>query len=211
MPGYAVSLSETIKTYRKGDDRFHALGPVTFDVSTGEFICILGPTGCGKTTLLRLLAGFEVPDSGRIAYSSDNPSIGYVFQQGALFPWMTVRANIEFPLKARKLGRSYRRKEAAYILELIELSEFAESYPHELSGGMQQRVALARALITKPDMLLLDEPFSSLDTKTGEMLQSRLTDLWLHLDTTVVFVTHNIEEAVFLADASLYLATARGR
>lgn len=211
MEEFTLSLSKLTKTYKKGDERFHALGPVTFDVFPGEFVCILGPTGCGKTTLLRLFAGLETPDSGSIAYSSHSPSVGYVFQQGALFPWMTVQANIEFPLKAQKISKALRREETASILELVELTEFTGSYPHELSGGMQQRVALARALVTKPDILLLDEPFSSLDTRTGELLQTRLTDLWQNMDTTVIFVTHSIDEAVFLADRVFVLGHSPGQ
>jgi len=213
MEGLAVR--DLSLTYRADTGDVHALGPVSFDVDPGDFLCVLGPTGCGKTTLLRLIAGLEAPDTGSVLLpegrDGGRPAVGYVFQQGALFPWMTVRSNIEFPLRASGMRRPERRTEVGRMLEMVGLGSFADSYPHQLSGGMKQRAALARSLVIRPEVLLMDEPFSSLDTRTSQELQNSLRDLWKRASTTVVFVTHNIEEAVYLAEKVIVLGHRPGK
>ncbi|NOQ23154.1 MAG: ATP-binding cassette domain-containing protein [Candidatus Aegiribacteria sp.] len=211
----ALKVINLSKTYRESTGEVHALGPVSFEMETGEFLCFLGPTGCGKTTLLRTIAGLEKPDTGKVIIPSrsggEEPVIGYVFQQGALFPWMSIFANLEFPLKAKKIVKDSRREKVESMLEMMGLSSFASSYPHQLSGGMQQRAALARSLVMEPDLLLMDEPFSSLDTRTSQKLQENLRDLLKKASTTVLFVTHNIEEAVYLAGEIIVLGHRPGR
>ncbi len=211
----AVEIENLTKSFTGQDGSVKALGPVELKVERGDFICILGPTGCGKTTLLRLISGLEEPDSGSICVHSHSEGrealVGYVFQQGALFPWMTVQNNVSFPLRTRKMSRSEIAEPVSRILDMVGLSDFTDSYPHQLSGGMQQRVALARSLVMEPDVLLLDEPFSSLDTKTSQNLQERLLDLWQKTGTTVIFVTHSIEEAVYLSSRVYVFGHRPGR
>lgn len=185
-----------------------ALDSIDLDVPAGQFLCLLGPTGCGKTTLLRLLSGLETADSGSV--EKGNSRLGYVFQQGALFPWLTVESNVMFPLRAGGMPRKEASEKCSEMLDMVGLKEFACSYPHELSGGMQQRTALARGLITEPHILLLDEPFASLDERTAMILQDTVRDLCTKLSTTVVFVTHNIEEAVYLADRIVVMGSRPG-
>ncbi len=210
-----LTVSDLSVTFREASGDVHALGPVDFQVEAGDFLCVLGPTGCGKTTLLRTIAGLETPDTGRVTLPKGidgrEPVIGYVYQQGALFPWMTVRSNIEFPLRASGMKRSDRREEVETMLGTVGLSAFGDSYPHQLSGGMQQRAALARCLVMSPDLLLMDEPFSSLDARTSQELQNSLRDLWKKASTTVIFVTHNIEEAVYLAEKVVVLGHRPGK
>lgn len=210
-----LRVTSLSKIYRESSGDIHALGPVSFESEKGEFLCFLGPTGCGKTTLLRTIAGLEKPDTGEVELPLHSegmkPVIGYVFQQGALFPWMSVYANIEFPLRAKKIDKDIRREKVETMLEMVELSSFSFSYPHQLSGGMQQRAALARSLIMEPDILLMDEPFSSLDTRTSQQLQENLKNLLRRTSTTVLFVTHNIEEAVYLAGEVIVLGHRPGR
>lgn len=192
-----------------GGSEFTALGPVDLQVESGEFLCLLGPTGCGKTTLLRMLSGLEEPDEG--SFDSGGFRLGYVFQQGALFPWMSVESNVMFPLRARGANRVEAREKCCDVLEKVGLTAFSKSYPHELSGGMQQRTALARGLVTEPELLLLDEPFASLDERTGMILQDMVHDLCRRLSTTVIFVTHSIEEAVYLADRIVVMGHSPGK
>jgi NitT/TauT family transport system ATP-binding protein len=182
-----------------------ALRGIDLAVSEGEFICLLGLSGCGKSTLLQLIAGLEKPTAGSIRIGGvdlDGPSdqTSIVFQDHGLFPWMTVERNVEFNMKARNVPSVARAARAAELLTMMRLSSFAARYPHELSGGMRQRVGIARALTTRPRALLMDEPFAALDAETRGRLQEELLQIWEHERTTIVFVTHSIDEAVFLAD-----------
>ena len=210
-----LRLADVRKSFATGSGRLHALGPVSLELPPGRFLCVLGPTGCGKTTLLRLIAGLEQPDSGEMEVLGGPPEvtrrIGYVFQQAALFPWLTVLANVEFPLKARRVAGEVRRERAMDMIRLVGLEGFEASYPHQLSGGMQQRTALARAMVVEPELLLMDEPFGSLDLRTGQELQERIRDIWRQRSSTVVFVTHSIEEAVYLATDLVVLGHRPGR
>ncbi len=184
------------------------LNSLNFEVNEGEFVCLLGPTGCGKTTLLRILSLLEKPSGGEVIHS--HKKLSYVFQQGALFPWMSVIDNICFPLRARGMAKKRSKFIASEMLNSVGLGDFSQNYPHELSGGMQQRTALARGLVTEPDLLLLDEPFASLDEKTSFRLQDMLRKLCNTSLTSVVFVTHNIEEAVYLADRIVVMGSKGG-
>ncbi len=193
-----------------------ALDGMSLAVEEGEFLAIVGPSGCGKSTLLRLLAGLLRPISGRVTYR-DQPlttplrEIGYVFQRSNLMPWRTVQANIRLPLEIAKAGDAETNARARALIALVGLDGFADSYPAQLSGGMQQRVALARALIHEPSLLLLDEPFGSLDALTRERMNAELLRIWNLRKPTVVMVTHSISEAVFLADRVLALTPRPGR
>lgn len=206
----SFEVNQLTKTYTDPQGTsFTAVGPVSLTVPSSQFLCLLGPTGCGKTTILRLLSGLEKPTSGYCDTGAGR--LGYVFQQGALFPWLTVESNVGFPLRARGMGRRDAEAVSRRILEQVGLSGFEKSFPHELSGGMQQRTALARGLVTEPDLLLLDEPFASLDERTSMVLQEMVYGLCSRLSTTVVFVTHNIEEAVYLGDRVVVMGHRPGR
>jgi len=196
-----------------GGSHVTALDGMCLDLDPGSFTCVLGPTGCGKTTLLRTVAGLETPSSGSISFKcgSGRPRIGFVFQQHALFPWMTVIENAEFGLRAAGMSRSDRRARATDLLRLVGLDGFENAWPHQLSGGMQQRVSLVRSLATDPDLLLLDEPLSSLDLHTRFELEDLILDLWRFCGATVLFVTHSIEEAVYLADRVVVIGRRPGR
>lgn len=212
--GTGISMEGVEKYFPDREGSYlHALGPVTLKVAPGEFLCLLGPTGCGKTTLLRLLAGLEAPDRGKIGFHGPSTpgSVGYVFQEGALFPWLSALDNVAFPLRAQGVPRGEARKRAFSILADVGLSGFDKSYPHQLSGGMRQRVALARGMVSSPGIILLDEPFSSLDTRTSHILQERTRELAARLNSTVVFVTHSIEEAVFLGHRICVMGNRPGR
>jgi NitT/TauT family transport system ATP-binding protein len=183
------------------------------EFNAGEFVCIVGPTGCGKSTILNAIAGFIAPTRGTILKGGSpvvgpGPDRGIVFQTFALFPWKTVRGNIEFGPMVRGLAPAERRSRSTEMLQRIGLAARADAYPHQLSGGMQQRVAIARALVNGPDVMLMDEPFGSLDAQTRGLMQSLLLDLWQTHQKTVIFVTHDIDESIFLADRIIVL-TAR--
>ena len=192
-----------------------AVEDATFDVHPGEFVCLLGPSGCGKTTLLNILAGLERPTSGTALLDGrpippPGPDRAVLFQEPALFPWLSVRGNVEFALEMVGVDRDERRDRAMSWLEKVHMARWANAQPHELSGGMRQRVALARALACEPDVLLADEPFGSLDAQAREILQSELQRVWLETGHTFVFVTHNVREAVFLADRVLLMSAPPG-
>ncbi len=188
-----------------------ALDDVSFSVREGEFVCIVGPSGCGKTTLLRIIAGLERPTSGSVTLdgkpvSAPGKDRCMVFQEYALFPWRTVLKNITFGLENLKIPKDERLRIAKRYIELVGLQSFEERYPHELSGGMRQRVGIARALAIEPEVLLMDEPFGSLDAQTRNMLQMELLEIWSKTQKTILFVTHSVDEAVFLADKIVVLS-----
>lgn len=201
---------------KKGAQReFIAVQDIDFSVKEREFITLVGPSGCGKSTLLDLLAGLTKPTKGRILIDGSEitgPGLdrGIVFQQYALFPWKTARGNIEFGLEAKGIPKSERRELAEYYLNLVGLIDFADRYPHELSGGMKQRVAIARSLAFNPDVLLMDEPFAALDAQTRETLQAELLRIWEKTGKTIIFVTHGIDEAVYLGERVVVLTANPG-
>jgi NitT/TauT family transport system ATP-binding protein len=215
--GAAIS----VRNVRKGFDLkrrgyFGVLDDVSFNVEAGEFVALVGPSGCGKTTLLDLIAGLAKPDRGQILVNGkpvEGPGLdrGVVFQQYALFPWRTALGNIEFGLEAKGVPKAERNTRACEYLDLVGLAAFGDRYPHELSGGMKQRVAIARALSFNPDVLLMDEPFAALDAQTRETLQDELLRIWQRTGTTVVFITHSIDEAIYLGQRVLVMAAAPGR
>lgn len=190
----------------------HALDNISFDVKSREFVCVLGPSGSGKTTLLRILAGLIPPTSGAFTFGQgEEPSIGMVFQQATLMPWRTVTENIKLPLEVKKMDEDNARKKTNEMIELVGLTGFEDSLPRDLSGGMAQRVAIARALIHDPDLLLLDEPFASLDAMTRERMWTELSNIWQARQKTVIMVTHSINESLFLADRVLVLTQRPGK
>ncbi len=194
---------------------FTAVKEVNFTVKEGEFITLVGPSGCGKSTLLDLLAGLTTPSEGRILIDGKEikgPGLdrGIVFQQYALFPWKTARGNIEFGLEAKGVPKRERREQADHFLSLVGLTDFGDRYPHELSGGMKQRVAIARSLAFNPDVLLMDEPFAALDAQTRESLQSELLRIWEKTKKTIIFITHGIDEAVYLGERVVVLTPNPG-
>jgi NitT/TauT family transport system ATP-binding protein len=189
-----------------------ALENISFDVHPREFVCVLGPSGSGKTTLLRILAGLIAPTSGSFMFGhGEQPSTGMVFQQANLMPWRTVVENIKLPLEVKQMDEAGARTQAQEMIELVGLQGFEDSLPRDLSGGMAQRVAIARALIHDPDLLLLDEPFGSLDALTRERMWNELSRIWQMRQKTVLMVTHSINESLFLADRVLVLTQRPGR
>ncbi len=194
-----------------------ALDGVSLEVGPGEFVCLVGPSGCGKTTLLNVVAGFLHPTKGQVLVNGKpvgeaGTARGMVFQDYAqLFPWRTARRNVEFGLETRGVAPEERRREALRYLSMVKLERFADVYPHQLSGGMQQRVAIARALAYNPALLLMDEPFGALDALTREEVQKILVDVWQETRKTVFYVTHNVAEAVYLADRIVVMSSQPGR
>ncbi len=193
-----------------------ALQDINFEVGEGEFVCIVGPSGCGKTTLLNIIAGLDRAGCGDVLCNEKRvrgPGMDRIvmFQESVLFPWLTVRKNIEIGLKSKGLSRGSRRVKAMDFLKMVHLSKFADAHPHELSGGMRQRVALARSLAMDPEILLMDEPFSALDAQTRWILHYELQNVWEKTGKTILFVTHNIREAVCLADRVIVLSSRPGR
>ena len=206
----------TIAFERDGGELVPAVDRVSFQVRRGEFICLLGPSGCGKSTLLNAVAGFETPYEGEVVVADKvvtgpGPDRGVVFQQPRLFPWKSVRANVAHGPRMAGKSRAEARAIADELIEMVGLSRSADALPHTLSGGMQQRVAIARALANRPNILLMDEPFGALDAQTRTVMQESLLRLWAQLDTTILFVTHDIDEAVLLADRVLVMSAGPGR
>jgi NitT/TauT family transport system ATP-binding protein len=207
-PPPAALLRGVSKVYGSGHAAVAALDRVDFDVAPGEFVCLVGASGCGKTTLLNLLAGLDQPSSGRMGMHGRT---ALMFQEAALFPWLTVSANVELALRLQGVPRAARRERAAALLNSVHLDGFAKKRPHELSGGMRQRVALARAFAQEADILLMDEPFGALDAMTRDLLHDELERLWRDRNLTVIFVTHNVREAARLADRIVLLKSRPGR
>jgi NitT/TauT family transport system ATP-binding protein len=205
------------KTFEGRSGPVLALDRISFRAHRREFLCIIGPSGCGKSTMARMIAGLDRPTSGEMLLDGHpvdgpGPDRGMVFQGYTLFPWLTVRRNIMFgPQVSRGLGEADAAREADEWIEIVGLSRFAESYPHQLSGGMKQRVAIARALANRPRILVMDEPFGALDAQTRAQMQAYLLQIWKQVDITVVFITHDLDEAVYLADRVLILDAHPGR
>lgn len=193
-----------------------ALQDVSLHVAENEFVCIVGPSGCGKSTFLRIIAGLETSGAGNVMFrdrkvTRPDRQIGMVFQEYSLFPWLSVLENVAMGLKFAGVAKKRRQTVAAQFLEVVGMSDFASAYPHELSGGMRQRVAIARAFANDPQLMLMDEPFGSLDAHTRILLQKELLRIWQTHKKTVVFVTHSVDEAIYLADRIVIMATRPGR
>lgn len=209
----ALRISGVSKSY---PSRGPALAPTSLEVRRGEFVSLVGPSGCGKSTLLAMIAGLLRPDGG-VLEAAGRPVSGpgreraIVFQDAALMPWLNVRHNVEYGLRAQRVPRAERRARVAEALEMVHLDHVADRHPHELSGGMRQRVAIARALVLRPEILLMDEPFSALDAQTRTVLHNELQRIWLETRPAVVFVTHNLMEAGFLSDTVYLFSAGPGR
>lgn len=210
-----VQIDRVSISFGRGKTKHLAVKETEIEIRPGEFVCILGPSGCGKSTLLNSIAGYVQPTTGRVVVDGEEvrdpgPDRGMVFQQYSLFPWKTVRENIAFGPHIRGVSRQETSSTAETFLEMVGLTKFAARYPAELSGGMQQRVGIARALANYPRVLLMDEPFGALDSQTRHMMQESLLKIWEEFGTTVLFVTHDIDEAVFLADRVLVMSASPG-
>lgn len=210
-----VRIEGVGKRFEGGGGAVQALADVSFEVSPGEFVVVVGPSGSGKTTLFRIIGGLEPPTSGTVYLQGEpvtdpGPDMGIVFQEYHLFPWRTVRGNVGFGLEQRGVPAAERRNRVDELLDLVGLSEFGDSYPTELSGGMKQRVGIARALAIDPELLLMDEPFGAVDAQTRTVLQDELLELWQHTGKTVLFVTHDVQEAVTLADRVVVMGSEPG-
>jgi NitT/TauT family transport system ATP-binding protein len=211
-----IAIDDLVVAFGSGATRRIAVDHVSLATAAGEFVCMLGPSGCGKSTVLNVVAGFIAPQGGRVsidevAIKKPGADRGMVFQQPTLFPWKTVLGNIAYGPLVGGRGRPEAERIARYFMAKVGLNAFADYYPQALSGGMQQRVGIARALANSPDVLLMDEPFGALDAQTRAMMQEVLLGIWEELHTTVLFVTHDIEEAIFLADRVVVMSAAPGR
>ena len=214
--GPKLSIRGVSKTFIGTNGTHRALEDISIDVPEGEFLILVGPSGCGKSTLLNVVAGLEQCTAGEVLVdgkrvTGPGPDRIVIFQEGALFPWLNVQKNVEFSLKQIGVPGKQRAERADYYLRMVKLHKFAHSFIHELSGGMRQRVAIARALAVEPKVLLMDEPFSALDALTREDLYEELQEIWVRLRTTVMFITHNVREAVTLGDRVVLLGGQPGR
>lgn len=213
----AIDVKKVSKTYIRKEENFTVLNNIDLHIDDGEFICFLGPSGCGKTTLLRIIAGLEKADEGEVydreeLITGPSKERGFIFQQYSLFPWLNVLDNVLFGLKSNeKSNKAENLATAEEYIKRVGLSEFKYNYPHELSGGMKQRVAIIRSLVNHPPILLMDEPFSAVDMLTRHSLQDQLTDIWKKSNSTILFVTHDIDEAIYLADKIVIMDKNPGR
>lgn len=211
-----ISVQSVTKIFPLGEETFVALDNVSLDIADNEFVTVVGPSGCGKSTMMNILAGLETPTSGVAVVdgktvTGPGPDRGVIFQQYALFPWLTVRKNVEFGLATAKVPAAERRERADYFIRMVGLEQFADALPKMLSGGMKQRCAIARAYAVNPSILLMDEPFGALDALTRVKLQEQLLDTWSQEKRTVMFITHDVDEAVFLANRVVVMAARPGR
>lgn len=211
-----VEISGVSQVFWSQSGAIQALGETSLSIEEGEFVCIVGPSGCGKSTLLNLVAGLTKPDSGQVKangalVTGPGPDRVVMFQESGLFPWLNVLQNVMFGLKMARVAEPERRERAEKLLQMVHLSRFTQAWVHELSGGMKQRVALARALAPNPDILLMDEPFAALDAQTRDMLHDELEDLWASTRKTIIFVTHNVREAVRLGTRVIVMTARPGQ
>lgn len=215
-PDAKISVRGVTKVFPLGNEDFVALDNVSLDIADNEFVTVVGPSGCGKSTIMNILAGLDEPTSGeaivdgRVVHGP-GPDRGVIFQQYALFPWLTVRKNVEFGLATAKVPAAERRERADYFIRMVGLEQFADALPKMLSGGMKQRCAIARAYAVNPSILLMDEPFGALDALTRVKLQEQLLETWSQEKRTVMFITHDVDEAVFLANRVVIMAARPGR
>ena len=213
---YEIEISGVTKSFDKKDGQFLALDEVNLTVDKNEFICVVGPSGCGKTTLMNIIAGLYPPSTGTVRVRGElvtgpGKGKGVVFQQYALYPWLTVEKNVEFGLKMKGVAKAERQETARKYIKIVGLEKFASSFPKELSGGMKQRVAIARAYATDPEVLLMDEPFGALDAQTRAQLQENLLNTWQQERKTCFFITHDVEEAVLLSTKIIIMSAGPGR
>jgi NitT/TauT family transport system ATP-binding protein len=211
-----IRFENIYKSFETAAKPITVLQDISLEINDQEFVAIVGPSGCGKTTLMRMVAGFEFPTSGRVSVENKTitepgPDRAVVFQQFALFPWKTVRENIELGLRNKNIPANQRDVDIAKVLKLMNLEPYANAFPHQLSGGMQQRVAIARAYVLEPQVLLMDEPFGALDAQTRVIMQEELVRLARVQPRTVLFITHSVEEAVYLADRVIVMTKSPGR
>ncbi len=211
-----LTLKNIHKSFITKNGDLKVLDDINIEIEKGEIVCVIGPSGCGKSTLLNIIAGLEKPTGGSVNLKGKEvkfpgPDRVVMFQEAALFPWLKVIKNVEFGLKMAKVSKHEGRETALKYLKMVHLTKFQNSYVHELSGGMKQRVALARALAMNSDVLLMDEPFAALDSQTKYLLQAELERIWLETKKTIFFITHNVEEALMLADKIVILSTNPGR
>jgi NitT/TauT family transport system ATP-binding protein len=216
VEGGRLTTKDLCKSFRRGGAAVEALRNINVSVSDGEFVSIVGASGCGKSTFLRLIDGLTSPTSGEVRSGGDvvrgpGSDRAFVFQQDRMLPWRTIEDNVGLGLEMQKVGKAQRHEAARPLLDLVGLAGFEKSYPHELSGGMRQRANLARALAVDPEVLLMDEPFASLDGQTREIMQAELLRIWSERQKTVLFVTHQIDEAVYLSDRILVFTARPGR
>lgn len=211
-----IVVDHVSKVFGANSQKLMAVNDITFDIQDAQIMCIVGPSGCGKSTLLRMIAGLEPATDGKILVggkpvTGPSPSIGFVFQEYTLFPWRTVQKNVEFGLELKKMPPEKRKAIADRYIDMVGLAKFKDAYPYQLSGGMKQRTAIARTLAVGPKILLMDEPFGALDAQTRNILQGQLLDIWQKEKVSIIFVTHSVDEAVFIADRVAIMTARPGR